>query len=212
MYYTELIVTGAIIILLLPILYLYFPEYEDIPFTSAWKQKKIKLKVEKIYKILEIDFLTCMSNKDLWINKVSCNNNIFYYKLDDDSIFSFKYKDKIIYLNYKVDNKEFRYKITNKDLVNKIIKLSNEIIDYSVWLRDIKKRAERKYYEQKETPKPKHSDHPKWSIYQTLVKTVNSRKQHLRSMSKNDPNRQTLENELIAAESRMKLLKQKYGF
>jgi hypothetical protein len=210
-YFTSIILLVIFLItILLPILYLYF--HEDIPFTSEWKQKKIKLKVEKIYKILEIDFLTCISNKDLWINKVSCNNNIFYYKLDDDSIFSFKYKDKIIYLNYKVDNKEFRYKISNKDLVNKIIKLSNEIIDYSVWLIDIKKRAERKYYEQKEAPKPKHSDHPKWAIYQTLVKTVNSRKQHLKSMSKNDPNRQTLENELIAAESRMKLLKQKYGF
>ena len=131
-----------------------------------------------------------------------------------------------MYITYTILDKQFKYKLTNKDLIDDFIKQTSSIITHSNRLLDIKiaeenrrKRAERKYYEQKEyakpkqeAPKSKHTSHPKWSVYQTLIQTVSSRKKQLSEMSKNDANRQILENELKSAESRLKLFKEKYGF
>lgn len=57
-----------------------------------------------------------------------------------------------------------------------------------------------------------HSTHPKWSLYEMLVKTANARKEHLIRVSKNDPSRANLENELRAVEGKIRLFKEKYKF
>ena len=195
---------------------------EDIPFTNANKQKKLKEEIEKIYIILRSDYLISMIKID-FINRVKSDGSSFSYRLTDGSVIDFTYKDKVLYLTYTSPflYNDRKYKITNKELIDKFIDKANDIINYSNRIKDIKNAEEnrrRKYYEQaakpkpKQESKPKHSNHPKWSIYQTLVQTVSSRQHHLRTMPKNDPNRQTLENELKAAESKMNLFKQKYGF
>lgn len=58
----------------------------------------------------------------------------------------------------------------------------------------------------------KNSNHPKWTVYQTIVITVTSRREQLSKLSWNHPDRQCLENELNAAITRMEEMQRKYGF
>jgi hypothetical protein len=58
----------------------------------------------------------------------------------------------------------------------------------------------------------KNSKHPKWTVYQTIVITVTSRREQLSKLSRNHPDRQCLENELKAAITRMEEMQKKYGF
>lgn len=58
----------------------------------------------------------------------------------------------------------------------------------------------------------KNSNHPKWTVYKTIVITVTSRREQLSKLSRNHPDRQCLENELKAAITRMEEMQRKYGF
>ena len=63
------------------------------------------------------------------------------------------------------------------------------------------------------TSGPKRSTgHPKEALYNTLKETIKQRQDQLKKLSANDPNRKALENELFAAESRLKEMKSKYQF
>lgn len=57
-----------------------------------------------------------------------------------------------------------------------------------------------------------YADHPKGGIYQTLKDTIKLRKEQLSKLSKDDPERRVLENELSAAERAFNNLKKKYQF
>jgi hypothetical protein len=78
------------------------------------------------------------------------------------------------------------------------------------------KRRKQEYYEQRKKQEQKNtnknSNHPKWNVYQSLLNTVISRREHLNKLPKSDKNRAVLENELKAAEGRMISMKNKYNF
>jgi len=57
-----------------------------------------------------------------------------------------------------------------------------------------------------------HANHPKWEKYYNLTQTIEARKDNLAKMSKNDPDRPQLENELNVAKTTAKKLKEKYNF
>ena len=57
-----------------------------------------------------------------------------------------------------------------------------------------------------------NKNHPKWQIYQTIVTTVSSRREHLSKLSQNHPDRPSLINELEAAINKMNQMRKKYGF
>lgn len=58
----------------------------------------------------------------------------------------------------------------------------------------------------------KYSSHPKWSVYKSIKDTITQREAQLAKMSKNDPERKALENELEAAKRRVTEMKSKYQF
>ena len=58
----------------------------------------------------------------------------------------------------------------------------------------------------------KWSGHPKGNLYQTLKDTITQRKEQLKKMSKNDPERKHLENELATAERKLREMNDKYKF
>jgi hypothetical protein len=193
--------------------------YDYIPFTAAYKRKKLIKEVKEIIKICkeqhERIFTISLDYPEYLLSRISLKVN----KYDIDFLYEFKvgyisfiYYGNFINLSYNTKN----YKITNKELIDSIIIMIQLIkTDYDLIL-SIKKgreKSQRKEEEKKEPKKQdKNSNHPKWSIYQTLVQTVMSRKEQLSKMSKNDKNYQTLTNELKTAENKMLLFKQKYGF
>lgn len=64
----------------------------------------------------------------------------------------------------------------------------------------------------KEKINNKYSNHPKGKLYQTLKDTISQREAQLKSMSKNHPDRESLENELRNAKTRLEDMKIKYKF
>ena len=58
----------------------------------------------------------------------------------------------------------------------------------------------------------KYSNHPKGALYQTLKDTIEQRELQLKKMSKNDPERVSLQNELDTAKRKLDALKDKYKF
>jgi len=58
----------------------------------------------------------------------------------------------------------------------------------------------------------KNQSHPKWEVYQTIIITVNSRREQLSKLSYNHPDRPSLTNELNAAIKRMEEMQKKYNF
>jgi len=201
------------------LLYLFFIMYDYIPFTAAYKRKKLIKEVKEIIKICkeqhERIFTISLDYPEYLLSRISLKVN----KYNIDFLYEFKvgYISFIYYgnfINLSYNNKN--YKITNKELIDAILSMLELIkTDYNLILAISKKDKEkRQRREEKKEPKKqdKNSNHPKWSIYQTLVQTVNSRKDQLNKMSKSDKNYQTLTNELKTAESKMTFFKQKYGF
>lgn len=58
----------------------------------------------------------------------------------------------------------------------------------------------------------KKSDDPKRNLYDTLINTKKLREDQLKKMSKSDPDRQSLENELNTLNAKIKSMKDKYKF
>jgi len=57
-----------------------------------------------------------------------------------------------------------------------------------------------------------NTGHPKEPLYNVLKSTIKQREEQLNKMSKNDPNRVSLENELNSAKDKLKAMKDKYKF
>lgn len=57
-----------------------------------------------------------------------------------------------------------------------------------------------------------NSAHPKWNVYNSIKSTITQREAQLAKMSKTDPERKALENELEAARRRVAEMKSKYKF
>ena len=57
-----------------------------------------------------------------------------------------------------------------------------------------------------------NKSHPKWKVYESLTITIKSRREQLAKMTKNDPDRTTLQNELDSAIGIVEEMKKKYNF
>lgn len=57
-----------------------------------------------------------------------------------------------------------------------------------------------------------HTGHPKEPLYNTLKQTIKQREEQLKKMSKTDPDRSSLENELSTAKRKLQDMKDKYQF
>lgn len=57
-----------------------------------------------------------------------------------------------------------------------------------------------------------NSTYPKWDVYNSIKSTITQREAQLSKMSKSDPERKALENELDAARRRVAEMKTKYKF
>lgn len=57
-----------------------------------------------------------------------------------------------------------------------------------------------------------NKSHPKWKVYESLTITIKSRREQLAKMTKNDPDRAALQNELDSAIGIVEEMKKKYNF
>lgn len=96
---------------------------------------------------------------------------------------------------------------------SKFIKLANAIFESPLWKanhqRPSSQRRQNNSGAKSNNPK---SNHPKWGLYQNLKQTVIRREEQLKKMSKDDPERQALENEYRVAKATLDKLKNQYQF
>jgi hypothetical protein len=213
--------TLVLIVVISPIIFFYA---EYIPYTTAYNQKKLR---EKIYGFLDEWRKLHSYNSSRALRDFTYLNSRISYS-DSKYIINFKYilsLDVYYSINIRYDGDILKlffnnksYKITNKDIINKILTFIDSVMEdvntINRFAQD--KRIKQEYYEQRKKQeiksRNKNSNHPKWNVYQSLVNTVLSRREHLDKLPKGDKNREVLENELKAAESRMILMKNKYNF
>lgn len=96
----------------------------------------------------------------------------------------------------------------------KFIKLANEMMEKGHSRKGYSKgKSSYDYSGSSSGSKAKnYSSHPKGGLYQTLKDTVRQREEQLKKMSKNDPERFTLENELNTAKRKVIEMNSKYKF
>lgn len=96
---------------------------------------------------------------------------------------------------------------------SKFIKLANAIFESPLWKANHQRPSGQRRQNNSGTKSnnPK-SNHPKWGLYQNLKQTVIRREEQLKKMSKDDPERQALENEYRVAKATLDKLKNQYQF
>lgn len=97
---------------------------------------------------------------------------------------------------------------------NKFVNLANQLFKSKPWTENRQRpggqrRRTQNTYSNSNNPK---SNHPKWGLYQNLKQTVIRREEQLKKMSKDDPERQALENEYRVAKATLDKLKNQYQF
>lgn len=167
------------------------------------KQAEIKRDLDNLYQRLIDDF-----SNNPWEDKYRATSNggevTFYYTFEDGD--KFEMTDNRISYGGHTYTVGLIYR-------NKFISLANEMIS-----KGMKRPSGRRSYNNssssgsRKSTKSKYSDHPKGNLYQTLKDTVAQRKEQLSKMSKNDESRAHMENELKAAEKKLKEMKDKYQF
>lgn len=167
------------------------------------KQAEIKRELDSLFQRLVDDF-----SNNPWEDKYRATSNggevTFYY--------TFESGDKFEMTDNRISYGNHTYTV---GLIyrNKFVSLANEMIS-----KGMKRPSGRRSYNSsnssgsRKSTKSKYSDHPKGNLYQTLKDTVAQRKEQLSKMSKNDENRAHMENELKAAEKKLKEMKDKYQF
>lgn len=178
------------------------------------KQEEIKNELESLFKRIVDDF-----TNNPWDDKyrVTSNGNdvTFYYTFENGD--KFEITDNRITYSGVVYTVGLLFR-------NKFISLANEITSkgsrrpgkrsnsWSGSSSGSRSGSSSNSSGSRKSTKSKYSDHPKGNLYQTLKDTVAQRKEQLSKMSKNDENRTHLENELKAAEKKLKEMKDKYQF
>lgn len=137
-------------------------------------------------------------------------------------IYTFENGDKVTFyihsneLIYKTDSFHYSYKlgvfraINYVDCFNHIIRRCND--KYYQSSRNSHYRSSRESRERKSTVNDPKKSHPKYNRFWTLVLNIRERRRQLDNMSKNDPNRSMLINELNTAVRQAKKMKKKYDF
>jgi hypothetical protein len=176
------------------------------------EQERIDSELKDLYYKIMVDF-----TKSPWTDKFRTHRNgkggnKFYYTLDDGEEITLE--DNVLTYKTKKFTQTFTLGILWR---NKFTGLANHI------LTNCKKRGEQQrsssgssssgggYRQEKPRPDP-NAGHPKFGLYTTLKKTIKQREDQLAKMSKNDPERVGLENELNAAKRRVADMKTKYKF
>lgn len=173
------------------------------------KQEEIKRDLENLFKRIVEDF-----SNNPWDDKYRVTSNgsdvTFYY--------TFENGDKLEITDNRITYSGVIYTV-GLLFRNKFISLANEISS-----KGSRRPGGKRTYNSsssnsssnssgsRKSTKSKYSDHPKGNLYQTLKDTVAQRKEQLSKMSKNDENRTHMENELKAAEKKLKEMRDKYQF
>lgn len=130
----------------------------------------------------------------------------FHYKFENGEVFILR-DNQIIY-----ETKESNYKYTvGLTFKNKFVNLANSIVNNGR-PRSGRSKSSSNSNSSKSKEENKYTSHPKSSLYQRLKETIELRKSQLSKMSKNNPDRKILENELEAAQKAFDNLKLKYKF
>ncbi len=162
-------------------------------------QKKVNKELDDIWnKILE-DF-----NKNPYSDKYSTHREngviVSIYRFENGDIFKL-WGNNISYGRYK-------YTIGSLNRI-KFVRLVNHINSSGRNRPDNGRAYTKKDWSKSDS---KHSSHPKWNVYKSIKDTITQREAQLAKISKNDPERKALENELEAAKRRVAEMKSKYQF
>lgn len=188
-----------------------FEKYLKVEKEKKDKEKRILNDINNLYDSISNDFY-----KNPYIDKFS--NNPVTFKFENGDIFElrpleikFTSISKGIITTYNVS-----WQINNRfyDLINRIIPASRKRPSTN---SNSSSNSNRSRYNNtdpnnKEKVNNKYSNHPKGKLYQTLKDTISQREAQLKSMSKNHPDRESLENELRNAKTRLEDMKIKYKF
>lgn len=136
----------------------------------------------------------------------------FRYTFEDGDTFILR-GNRIV---YDFGNQRITYTV-GLILKNRFVELANRIIasDYNTRPTGQKSNQNSNQQQSRARQKPKenkYSSHPKGGLYQRLKDTVDLRKKQLSEMSKGHPDRTVLENELTAAETKLKKMQSDYKF
>ncbi len=95
---------------------------------------------------------------------------------------------------------------------NKFVELANNLFNSQLWKSRHQRPGGQKKKTQSSSSNNPKSNHPKWELYQNLKQTVLRREDQLKKMSKNDPDRASLENEYKVAKAKLDKMKNQYQF
>jgi chromosome segregation ATPase len=170
------------------------------------EQSRIKSELDNLFQDMIRDF----SNNpysDKYHTKTVDGLTTFHYTFENGNTISIGDDNTIRY-----ENVTYTVSTTYR---SKFIKLANEIIDKGRSRPSGyggKKSGGRYYGGSSKAKSNKYASHPKGNVYETIKDTIKSREDQLKKMSKTDPERVSLQNELDAAKRRLKEMQDKYKF
>lgn len=168
------------------------------------RQKDIERELDDLFNLMVSDF-----SKNPYSDKISTptvnGKTAFHYTFEDGN--KVRIEDNKIYWNSAIYTVGPITKI-------KFVNLANEMTQKS------RARSGGRSYgssqssgsSQRAQQRKSHTGHPKEPLYNTLKATVKQREDQLRKMSKTDPDRISLENELNTAKRKLQDMKDKYQF
>lgn len=167
------------------------------------KQKEIENELDDLFNLMLSDFRKYPYNDKLSTPTVN-GETAFHYTFEDARMV--KIEGNKIYWNSAV------YTVGNLNRI-KFVKLANEMIKNA---RTRTSSGGQRNYSSGESQRAKqrksHTGHPKEPLYNTLKQTIKQREEQLSKMSKSDPDRVFLENELKTAKRKLQDMKDKYQF
>jgi len=174
------------------------------------EHKKVELELLTLFKRITDDF-NLHKYRDKFSTPMDNGETTFHYNFEggDSVILN---GNKIIY-NFGSQRITYTVGLAFK---NKFIILANQIINCKFFDKRTGQKSQRNNSEdpinRKSKPTHKYSHHPKGNLYQTLRDTVELRRSQLEKLSKSDPNREFLQNELLSAEKKLKKIQSDYKF
>lgn len=166
------------------------------------KQKEIENELDDLFNLMLSDFRKYPYD-DKFSTPTINGETAFHYTFEGGRMV--KIEGNKIHWNSAV------YTVGNLTRV-RFVKLANEMV------RSAKTRpssgGQRNYSSgsQRAQQRKSHTGHPKEPLYNTLKQTIKQREEQLSKMSKTDPDRVSLENELKTAKRKLQDMKDKYQF
>jgi hypothetical protein len=175
---------------------------------ESQRQKDLEKQLDNLYKLLISDFSA--NRYDDKISTPVINGEVtFHYTFENGE--KFRMEGNKIYWRSSIYTVGLLIKA-------KFIKLINEIISKAQPRPGGQKSHSSSSgyssgeYSHRAQQRKSHTGHPKEPLYNTLKATVKQREAQLAKMSKTDPDRVSLENELNSAKKKVKEMKDKYQF